>query len=393
MPRPNQLFCRFFGQIRQQVISGFAPGEKLPSAREWARMYGISERTVRRVLRELAAQGLLRILPRLCSMRAGAKRSKPATPRKRALRVGLISGYSLDERYSFSSLLKALAERRGIGVVPVPHRLAIRPTATQNRFDFSRVPWNDFDVGLLVSIPPSPGIEPILRQHRVLSVDGDSTRTGIDSVCFDSFEAGWMLAEYLFDLGHRLFAVTDNVNPPGWPSSTEWTARRHGFEACLARLGGCVRPTWRMETHQYYQPTAKGAVPLRRIQMIRSAACAWGAMKPGHRPTALFAPEASMLEGIDEFARQGLPIPRQLSLVTCAWRKMDLVQLGLRLTHIWYDQAALANRALDAAEDLARGKRTTPWRQLLSRDGKETSLYTVLPLLVPADSTAPPPPL
>jgi DNA-binding LacI/PurR family transcriptional regulator len=394
MPRPNRLLPRFLGQFRQQIRSGFAPGERLPSTREWARMHGISQSTVRRILNQLAKEGLLRFRARFHSVRSnsGSVPGKPARKR-RTLRLGLISRFTEErwtdeDEYPLIARLLSIASKRGMTVVPVPHHMIIRAMLRQHEIDLARIPWNDFDVGLFTDAIPQTLSNPALKKHPVLSVDGDATDYGIDSVCYDNFNTGRQLAEFLFELGHRRFAVTDEVNAPGWPNSIAWTTRRFGFEGALGQLGGCVRPSWRMETHLYHHGLA---VPLRRPKMIQAAAKSWSAMPQESRPTALYTPEASLLDGIENFGSHGLSIPDQLSLVTCAWRKQDTVKLGLRITHAWFDIAALAKRALDAAEELFYGKRMAPHRAMTSRDGDDVRLFEVPTLLTPGDSTTPPP--
>jgi DNA-binding LacI/PurR family transcriptional regulator/DNA-binding transcriptional regulator YhcF (GntR family) len=389
MPRPAGLLPRLVGEVRQQILSGFAPGETLPSTRQWARMYRISEASVRRILKELRDDRLITVQARMRCVRAA---TAAARPKKQTLRVGIISRLVLDEwekreNYSIFQWLSVCAERRGFEIVRVPHHMPVRVTARQNEIELARVPWNDFDVGLLVGANAPTLSQPILQKRLVLSIDGDATPYGVSSVCHDNRGAGRTLAEYLFELGHRRFAVTDEVNPPGWPNSTEWTTRRLAFETALGRLGGCIRPAWRMETHRYHQRSVKESVPLRREVMMRATATAWAARAANDRPTALYAPDANMLDGIQHFSDFGLKIPRDLSLVTCAWRADHITQLGVKLTHIWLDTEAMAQRALDAAADLLRGSNHVPFEKILSENGVETRLYRLPTRLVPGEST------
>src|SRR4029077_6523829 len=128
-----------------------------------------------------------------------------------------------------------------------PNPRTDRTTPARNRIDLRRVPWNDSDLGLLIDSEDSETLsDPMLARRRVLAVDRDATAYGLDSVTFDNAGAGRVAARYLFELGHRRFAITDETSEPGWPSEQTWLARRHGFEAAIGFLGGCIRPEWRL---------------------------------------------------------------------------------------------------------------------------------------------------
>ena len=140
----------------------------------------------------------------------------------------------------------------------------------------AKVAWNSFDVGLLVELEDAQTLsDPMLKQRPVLAVDLDATEFGIESVTFDDYGAGRLAARHLFELGHRRFAVTDEINDPGWPAEITWLARRHGFEAEAGRLGGCIWPQWRI-------PSARSRNSLIMSEMTRSIADSWAAMAPEH---------------------------------------------------------------------------------------------------------------
>jgi DNA-binding GntR family transcriptional regulator len=77
----DHRFQNVLDLLRRQIDSSFAPGERLPSKRELASMHGVGARTVERALKVLAAEGCVKVMPRVGSVRAGANRR--STRRKR----------------------------------------------------------------------------------------------------------------------------------------------------------------------------------------------------------------------------------------------------------------------------------------------------------------------
>lgn len=231
MPRPDNIFQQAIGEIRSQIRNSFAPGEALPSQRALSEMHGIGQATVHRILHQLAREGLVRPRPRRgwtrvghAEARAPQKRPPPRSRKAGRTRVGLITRRGEPElnRVGTGVLYGALQEeatRRGDELVFVTNRRIHHPTPARNRIELARVPWNRFEVALLVEVEDSVTLsDPLLRRRAVLAVDQDATLFGLDSVSFDDVGAGRQVARHLFELGHRRFAVTDEVNDPGWPA-------------------------------------------------------------------------------------------------------------------------------------------------------------------------------
>jgi DNA-binding LacI/PurR family transcriptional regulator len=120
-------------------------------------------------------------------------------------------------------------------------------------------------------------------------------------------------------------------------------------------------------------------------------------MPTGFRPTALFAVDQSILPSLlENLAHVGIRVPRHLSVVVAdvEARTMGLPgasQATVRLTTVRLDLAVFVRRVHDAAAQLAVESRgsSVSWREHLA--GREPFLVTTPAILVPADSTAPPP--
>jgi len=361
MPRPDYLYQTLLTELRRQLTASFVPGEMLPSQRALALMHGVGQSTVNRAMRALVTEGLVQIRPRIGWVRGNAigRESRPVKgspdfrrTKGRALRVGLITRRSAPEwtLYEIYPALEKEAQRRGIEVVRVMNPRTCHPTPSRNRIELSLVPWNTFDVALLVEVEdPITLSDPLLRRHVVLAVDQDASVYGIHSASFDDAGAGRLAARHLFELGHRRFAVTDEVNDPGWPWDPAWTARRHGFESTVGRLGGCIRPGWRVEL-------GRARSHFDFAKHVRTLAKTWAAAPANQRPTALFCVDDSVLPMLAaEFAAEGVRIPQDLSVITITWRREPLVD-SLNPTRIQLDLPVLVRRVLDAAEELAAAK-------------------------------------
>jgi DNA-binding LacI/PurR family transcriptional regulator len=375
MARPDLLYQHLLDALRQQFIASFSPGEPLPSQRALALMHGVGQATVNRALHTLAREGMVKARPRLGWVRSAARGATAKRRHSEKLRVGIITRRGRNEvaNYTIYEALEAEAKRRGIEVVYAANPRVHHPTPGRNRIELSQVAWNSFDVGLLVEVEDAQTLSsPLMKRRPVVAVDLDATEFGIESVTFDDYGAGRLAARHLFELGHRRFAITDEINDPGWPAEITWLARRHGFEAEAGRMGGCIWPQWRI-------PGARSRRSLRMSDMTQGVTASWAAMPPDQRPTALFAVDQSILETlIPDLARKGIRVPRDLSVMIVDWSEPVMTQHGLQYTCIQVDLAALVRRALDVALELT-----------LRKTSREISpkLHTAPVLLRPGDTT------
>ncbi len=380
MPRPNQLFQHLVAQLRQHLTDSFGAGETIPSTRALAAMYGVGTMTAHRALRQLTDEHLIERRANANWVRAESGAGK--RPREKSsgsrLRIGILSALTRAEwnKNKFYALLAAEAARRGLELVESPNPHTDRSTPSRSRVDLARVPWNHFDLALLIDVEDSVTLsDRRLAEKKVLVVDRDATVYGLNSVTFDNAAAGRIAAQHLFDLGHRRFAVTDEVSDPGWPSEQTWLARRHGFEAMCGYLGGCIRPEWRLLIpHKGLQAY--------RFAHLRATIEQWAALPRKRRPTALFSFDETFA-GIAavEMAKRNLSVPRDLSIVTISGQYGPPPKSGQDFTLVWLDMQALARRIFDAAEEFAAAE---------SSPTDAPKLYRSPVLLVPGRSSASP---
>jgi DNA-binding LacI/PurR family transcriptional regulator len=351
----NHKIQNLIHHLRKVVLSSCAPGERLPSKRELAVTHGVSTMTVQRALCALRRDKLVFSRPGAGWFRR-SNRSSAIRKRSPRPRVGLISYRTRDEwpRNDIYAVIEAEARTRKIELIPVPNARRQRATRARSQIDLSTVPWNTFDVGLLVEAEDTlTQNDPILRRRRVIAVEADATRQGIDSVVFADAEAGALAARHLFELGHRFFSVTDEISIPELARDPNSTARRLGFESALSELGGVIMPEWRV------------ACPRRMIhessfsdfaaQTVRR----WAKLPQKVRPTALFCLVPEMLPPlINGLADHDMQVPRDLSVITVTWNQVcyggqPAVLNGQSLTSVDMELSRLVRLVFDLAEERA----------------------------------------
>ncbi|GMV82585.1 MAG: hypothetical protein AMXMBFR7_37690 [Planctomycetota bacterium] len=394
MPRSNVILEKLAAELRRQISAGYRPGEALPAQRALGAMHGVGQATVHRALSLLAQEGLIEARARSGWFRAGTGRPERSARRK-LKRVGLITRRSEQEwRRKQMRLYQTLheeAQRRGLTVVMHTNPRLHHPTPARNRLELSRVPWNEFDVALLVELEDAVTLsDPLLKRHPILAVDQDARLFGLPSVTFDEEAIGRLAARHLLDLGHRRFAVSDEINRDGWPAEASWLGRRHSFEFTVGRYGGMIRPEWRLPALRHGRgETAQEASA--RVAKV------WHQTPPEQRPTALFAFDTVGLSHLlDALIRYGWSIPRDLSVVTATWNEppalasragrtaVEPADRFNRYTTVYLDLPALGRRVFDAAEDLHRAA------PLFDLAAALPPLVVSPALLVPGESTAAP---
>lgn len=380
----DRRFQEVLAALRVQIDSAFAPGERLPSKRELAALHGVGETTVKRAMKVLASEKRLRVLPSVGCFKSGegsrlVKRSK--------LTVGIISRRAADEwkKSEIYPELLAEAERRKIDVVSVPNRHFHRYTLDRNLIELSCIPWNTFDVGLLVEAEQTIRTrDPMLSSHRLLAVDMDATATGIDSICFADTEAGETVARHFLELGHRRFAVTDEFIDEGYPAEPVKISRRFGFEMAIGIAGGMLLPQWRLPV-----PRRGSAEAIRR--MVTATVAGWANSPPARRPTAIFIIDHTPIvygKLIETLVEHGMRVPRDISVVAVTWGGKffggaDSYAGGIRLASIDFDLSALVGRTYDAAIQVCSEKADI-------RAPRQPRLFSAPATLIAGQSTAPP---
>jgi len=308
--------------------------------------------------------------------------------------VALMTPRTRDEwpDYDLYPALLAEAQRRGIEIVEVPHRFEGMRRSTPKRFriELSRVPWNTFDVGLLVEAENtvSEGAD-ALRNRPVIVVDLDATAHGLDSAAFMNTEAGAIAARYLLRLGHQNFAIMEECNAPGFAWDAAWTQRRHGFESALGKVGAQMLPRWRLAVPR--QGPAETGREFYKHELSATVK-AWMAEPPRRRPTAMYADSTAVAATVmQELKKFGLRVPSDFSIVTTTcngrfWFAQEPVIDGLRMTSVDMDLTALVHRTYDAAEAVM-----TAGEAQAAGTARKPRLYLAPATLLVGESTAPPP--
>jgi hypothetical protein len=362
MARPNDLMMFLVRELRSHITNGFAPAERLPSQRVLAMMYGVGQASVHRALRCLAEENLVVV----DSTRSWCRSGDALAP-SRGLRIAIITPLSPEacENNLVVNLLREEGARRGMDT-----RLISNKRMTRHAVETTRIPWNEFDIGLLVFVeqPEILGSD-LLKNRRVISVDCDATDFGLNSVVYDNYMAGKVAARHLLELGHRRLAVTDEMYPEGNQAEQTWVARRHGFESALGLYGGLLRPEWRVPVNRMNRQKPDTELAIK----------SWSAAAK-QRPTAIFSFESSMLQQfLPALQSSELKIPKDISLTTVGTPSNFRVN-GLAPTVIQLDTAMLVRRAYDAVQEVVQ-----------SKGGPSARAFLAAPILVPGETTAPPP--
>jgi DNA-binding LacI/PurR family transcriptional regulator len=359
MSQRNGRFCSVIEALRSQIRNSFVSGEILPPYRTLAAMHGVGTDMIKRALKVLSDQGLVKVVPRVGAFkkRQSDAQSKSRAPlaRDKTLRVALITKRHISElpQFRIYSALQDEARRRKLDLMLLTSTHRSRSTLDGEYIQLDRVPWNTFDIGLLVEAEQSiPRFASTLRQHKVLAVDQDATRFAISSVCFSHYEAGAMAARYLLSLDHMRFAILDECNAPGFACDPGWTVRNCGYESTVRERGGMLLPKWRITTARlgsFFSP---------REKYSKTTIANWAATPAENRPTALFATSFLYVpEIIQELSRHGLYVPRHMSIVIPtedegrSIMKDPNLELS-KFTCIHFEVSILARRTFDAACEL-----------------------------------------
>lgn len=180
----------------------------------------------------------------------------------------------------------------------------------------------------VVVTPVSADVTTYLSRHRipVIEVDRQFAAGVCDAVVVDNQDASSQVISELIGLGHRRIALF--IDETTWTTGRE---RHAGYQAALAAAGIAQDPD---------------LVVSSGWDVDASRAAASALLRPADRPTAVFAANNVLAEGVWRAANDlGLRIPDDLSLVSfddAPW--MSLVTPGL--TAVAQDEAALGAAAV-----------------------------------------------
>jgi DNA-binding LacI/PurR family transcriptional regulator len=386
MAKPDRILQNLVGMLNRYVHESFQPGEVIPSQRVLGSMYGVAPETISRALKRLAKEGLVQVSSRRGWTRTGKISAPPEKlPQERLTRLGLITrrselaftGLSNNPPNPIYAALTEEARRRNVEIVWVLNRHRHQPTPGRRRVEVNRVPWNRFQIGLLVEVEDALVYsDPILKRHKVLAVDWDATPFDVPSVAFADSLAGSLIASHFLELGHRRLAASCEANRPGRPLEMTWMLRRHGFEAEAGRWGLSLDPEW-------YFPVSRSRKHADCVLKIQDWCKRFAKTPRSQRPSAiaLFSLSPTWASDFwDALNHFGIAIPQDLSVAVIGYGQVT-TSGGSACTYVHLDVQALASRIFDTAENLLANSST----KLDCR----AQLITAPVLLVPGTTTRP----
>lgn len=279
--------------LRKRLASGWiAPQEFLPSIRAISEEQSVACKTVHRVLRLLADEGLLVAEPQ-----QGFRVLPKALNPDRAAPVALLFGETATARTSLDqkvvNMLRHSAGVRGRAVL-VMESVGVSPEAVMDQLQAAGV-W-----GVVLDSVASPLIDRLLGSRLpAVMVDGWAEGIELDSVVQDSFRGALQAASYLVAQKHERVAWLGTTPENGAPQTVE---RFAGAVGGLARSGkrflpGMV-PRIPSNTPQNYLDGARRLLSL------------------PDRPTAILALWQAAVEAVVQAARErNLVVGRDFEMV------------------------------------------------------------------------------
>jgi DNA-binding LacI/PurR family transcriptional regulator len=379
MAKRDERFQSTLVALRAQVTDSFEYGESLPSIRTLAATHGVGTDMIKRVLRVLSEESLVKVFPGRGSFKNARLRSAPKSSLDKNLKIALLTSRNTVElpKYPIYRALQDEAISRNLELLLLANPHTFRLVPHRELIQIERVPWNTFDVALLVETEQTiPLFASKLQQHNVLAVDQDATRFGINSVCFADYEAGAMAARYLLSLGHMRFAMLDEYTTPGFACDPAWTARNCGFENTVREHGANMLPEWRISIARKSK--------LKYASFSKETIARWATAPRAERPTALFAMSfLYMPEIIQELVRHRFHIPNEISVIVPSTNGQIIKIERLSYTCVDFGLTTLARQTFDVVFELRTAENT-------SSITIEPKLSFVPAVLVPGQSTAPP---
>lgn len=233
-------------KLFQDIVHGhYAPGEKIPTEEELAKVFGASRPTVGRALRELQRKGIIK-------RRQGAGSFVSFTGTNKEQSVGILMGFSqaTAERGIFGSLLSEISNACSLNNFNLilknfpsdNNEETIIRHARKSCADFVRQKVNsvvfmpldleDKDANLNIEIVDTferAGVTVVLLDRDIYS---EGKRSKYDRVGTNNYQASFAMTEHLLDLGYK---DIDLVTIKYRPSTV--CDRIEGYEKAMARHG------------------------------------------------------------------------------------------------------------------------------------------------------------
>lgn len=141
-------------------------------------------------------------------------------------------------------------------------------------------------------------------------VDQDCTAQGLHSVGFDDRQAGILAAKHLLGLGHRRFALVEEIVYYGRGYERSWLDRQFGFEETVRSHAADLHPDSRMVQSRFNANSGPDADWRERFERILE-------LPKDRRPTAIFVPTFEIMRGMAEFLKErSIGVPQDFSIMT-----------------------------------------------------------------------------
>ena len=283
-----QKFTLLAEQIRQEIQSaGLRSGDKLPPERELARRCRCNHLTVRKALKQLAAQGIIHTIPGRGSFLGSPKTGR--RPAQQSDRIGFIFPDDEIFYYRIFAAVERMAASRGLH--PVVHLTGGSPRKENdllNYFDHAGTP-------ALIAVPNRLCAECYRRLRiPVLFFDMRLPELEIPQIISDDYSGALTATERLILLGHTR----------------------------IAHIGSEYDYTGEQRLNGFLEAFRKYALPCRKqLIRMRYPSREWGyhairelfALK--HPPSAVFCANDTIAAGVVNFcADRGIRIPEDLSV-------------------------------------------------------------------------------
>ncbi len=350
------LYERLYVQLKEQIAAGsWRPGDRIPSERQLASLYGVSQITVRHALHELVLEGLVvRRVP------AGTFVASPAQ-RRHEIGVATFGSKATDTPYfggMLAGMQEAASDQARLRILAPPADLA--PAAWLKQVAASG------EVAGVILVTADPLQYAHVAHLELIGFPYVALNRRIPgyaawSVVLNDYAIGRQAVDYLYALGHRRIA-----HLAGPPSLMPAADRLHGFLDGLYAHGLLAAPVAEAEV-------ARGVVPPDALVCFGrltfgtapdvAAASGYEGMRAllaaAPRPTAVFAGSDFMAAGAYRAIREaGLRIPDDVSVICLSHGSTMAAALDPPLTALEYQPQELGRQSLRLLLDQLEGRVT-----------------------------------
>ena len=324
------LYQQIVEALLEQIRDGrLEPGARVPSQNELAKMYGVSEITSRRALRELEERGAVRRI-----RGKGTFVSVQPKPGRVRGHIGFVLQHPLDvnEQVYNPYFMAAL---RGAAAAAALHGYKVTfqtVDAGQGLLDAGH-----FDAWILGGTLHRPAVEALVKKRKpVVTLTSYFPDLDAPVVSFDNVAGGFLATSHLIELGHEDIAIVC----PDQDSRREFGGRLRGYQLA-------------MEQHELQVGEGSFAHSL----TTEAAGCeAAYALLRKRRPTAIVAATDTIALGVLKAAsRLGLRVPEDLSVVGYDDQPFAS-HVAPALTTVRQDGHEVGRRALEALKDMLDGQ-------------------------------------